>query len=61
MTRSTPFGQIALALAAASLTTLCAAADPIKIGVAGPFTGGSSSRSTATRRRTNAACRSRRS
>jgi len=43
MTRSTPFGQIALALAAASLTTLCAAADPIKIGVAGPFTGGSSS------------------
>lgn len=43
MTRSTQIGQIALALAAASLTTLCAAADPIKIGVAGPFTGGSSS------------------
>ncbi len=35
--------QIALALAAASLTTLSLAADPIKIGVAGPFTGGSSS------------------
>lgn len=40
MTRLT---QIALALAAASLTTLSVAADPIKIGVAGPFTGGSSS------------------
>ena len=40
MTRLT---QIALALAAASLTTASLAADPIKIGVAGPFTGGSSS------------------
>ncbi len=40
MTRLT---QIAAALAAASLTTLSLAADPIKIGVAGPFTGGSSS------------------
>ena len=40
MTRLT---QIAVALAAASLTTFSLAADPIKIGVAGPFTGGSSS------------------
>ncbi|HKW84922.1 MAG TPA: ABC transporter substrate-binding protein [Burkholderiaceae bacterium] len=40
MTRLT---QIAVALAAASLTTASLAADPIKIGVAGPFTGGSSS------------------
>src|SRR6266576_6981201 len=40
MTRLT---QIALAIAAASLTTLSFAADPIKIGVDGPFTGGSSS------------------
>jgi branched-chain amino acid transport system substrate-binding protein len=43
MTRSTQISQIALALAAASLTSLSFAADPIKIGVAGPFTGGSSS------------------
>ena len=35
MTRLT---QLALALAAASLTTSSLAADPIKIGVAGPFT-----------------------
>ena len=40
MTRLT---QLAFALAAASLTTAALAADPIKIGVAGPFTGGSSS------------------
>ena len=43
MTRPTHIAQIAVALAAASLTTLSLAADPIKIGVAGPFTGGSSS------------------
>jgi len=43
MTRTTKIRKIALALAAASLTTLSLAADPIKIGVAGPFTGGSSS------------------
>src|SRR3954454_4195603 len=40
MTRLT---QLALALAAASVTTFSMAADPIKIGVDGPFTGGSSS------------------
>ena len=40
MTRLT---QLALALAAASVTTFALAADPIKIGVDGPFTGGSSS------------------
>src|SRR4051812_39186377 len=40
MTRLT---QLALALAAASVTTFAMAADPIKIGVDGPFTGGSSS------------------
>ena len=34
---------IAGAVALATLTTLATAADPIKIGVAGPFTGGSSS------------------
>jgi branched-chain amino acid transport system substrate-binding protein len=43
MTRPTHVAQIALAIAAASLTTLSFAADPIKIGVDGPFTGGSSS------------------
>jgi len=43
MTRTTKISKMALALAAASLTTLSLAADPIKIGVAGPFTGGSSS------------------
>jgi len=43
MTRTIKISQLALALAAASLTTLSFAADPIKIGVAGPFTGGSSS------------------
>ena len=37
------FTKIATALALASLTTLALAADPIKIGVDGPFTGGSSS------------------
>jgi len=40
MTRLT---QLAIALAAASVTTFAMAADPIKIGVNGPFTGGSSS------------------
>ena len=40
MTRLT---AIAGAVALATLTTLATAADPIKIGVAGPFTGGSSS------------------
>jgi branched-chain amino acid transport system substrate-binding protein len=39
----TRFTKIALALASASLATLSLAADPIKIGVDGPFTGGSSS------------------
>jgi branched-chain amino acid transport system substrate-binding protein len=39
----TRFTKIALALSAASLATLSQAADPIKIGVDGPFTGGSSS------------------
>ena len=43
MTRPTHVAQIALAIAAASLTTLSLAADPIKIAVSGPFTGGSSS------------------
>ena len=37
------FTKIAAAAALASLGTLALAADPIKIGVAGPFTGGSSS------------------
>jgi branched-chain amino acid transport system substrate-binding protein len=37
------FTKIATALALAGLSTLAIAADPIKIGVAGPFTGGSSS------------------
>ena len=36
MTRTTKISKMALALAAASLTTLSLAADPIKIGVAGP-------------------------
>ena len=35
--------KIAAALTLAGLATLASAADPIKIGVAGPFTGGSSS------------------
>ncbi|WP_309678949.1 ABC transporter substrate-binding protein [Polaromonas sp.] len=35
--------QVALASAVLSVTGLAVAADPIKIGVAGPFTGGSSS------------------
>ena len=39
----TSLTQIAGAGALATLSTLAAAADPIKIGVAGPFTGGSSS------------------
>ena len=43
MTRPTHIAHIALALVAASLTTFSFAADPIKIGVDGPFTGGSSS------------------
>ena len=37
------FSKIALAAALAAAGTLALAADPIKIGVAGPFTGGSSS------------------
>ena len=37
------FAKLALASAALSIAGLAAAADPIKIGVAGPFTGGSSS------------------
>ena len=37
------FTQIATAAGLIGLSTLCLAADPIKIGVAGPFTGGSSS------------------
>ena len=37
------FTKIAAAVALASSATLTMAADPIKIGVAGPFTGGSSS------------------
>ena len=37
------FTAIAGAVALATLSTLATAADPIKIGVAGPFTGGSSS------------------
>ena len=37
------FTKISAALALAGLTTLALAADPIKIGVQGPFTGGSSS------------------
>ena len=37
------FSKIALAAALAASGTLALAADPIKIGVAGPFTGGSSS------------------
>ena len=40
----TPFPKkIATAIALAALTTFAVAADPIKIGVDGPFTGGSSS------------------
>ena len=35
--------KIAAALALAGMTSLASAADPIKIGVNGPFTGGSSS------------------
>ena len=35
--------QIAAAISLAGMSTLTMAADPIKIGVAGPFTGGSSS------------------
>jgi branched-chain amino acid transport system substrate-binding protein len=38
-----PLTSMAIAVATASLTTLAFAADPIKIGVDGPFTGGSSS------------------
>jgi branched-chain amino acid transport system substrate-binding protein len=37
------FAKLAIAAAAFSIAGLAAAADPIKIGVAGPFTGGSSS------------------
>jgi branched-chain amino acid transport system substrate-binding protein len=37
------FSKMALAAALATSATLALAADPIKIGVAGPFTGGSSS------------------
>ena len=37
------YTQLATAFALAGLSTLALAADPIKIGVAGPFTGGSSS------------------
>jgi branched-chain amino acid transport system substrate-binding protein len=37
------FAKLAIASAALSIAGLAAAADPIKIGVAGPFTGGSSS------------------
>ena len=37
------FTKIAVAISLAGLSTLTLAADPIKIGVAGPFTGGSSS------------------
>ncbi len=37
------FAKLAIATAAFSIAGLAAAADPIKIGVAGPFTGGSSS------------------
>lgn len=37
------FKKLVLAASIASLATLASAADPIKIGVAGPFTGGSSS------------------
>ena len=37
------FTKIAVAISLASLGSLTLAADPIKIGVAGPFTGGSSS------------------
>ena len=37
------FTKIATAVALASMASLSMAADPIKIGVAGPFTGGSSS------------------
>jgi branched-chain amino acid transport system substrate-binding protein len=37
------FTKVALAIALAGLNGLSLAADPIKIGVAGPFTGGSSS------------------
>ncbi|MBC7548392.1 MAG: ABC transporter substrate-binding protein [Polaromonas sp.] len=37
------FAKLAIAAAALSIAGLAAAADPIKIGVAGPFTGGSSS------------------
>ncbi len=37
------FAKLAIATAAFSISGLAAAADPIKIGVAGPFTGGSSS------------------
>ena len=39
----TRFTKIAAAVALATAATLTLAADPIKIGVAGPFTGGSSS------------------
>ena len=37
------FAKLAIAAAAFSIAGLASAADPIKIGVAGPFTGGSSS------------------
>ena len=37
------FAKLAIASAVLSLAGLAAAADPIKIGVTGPFTGGSSS------------------
>lgn len=37
------FKKLVLAASLASMATLASAADPIKIGVAGPFTGGSSS------------------
>ena len=37
------FAKLAIAAAAFSIAGLATAADPIKIGVAGPFTGGSSS------------------
>ena len=37
------FTKIAAAISLAAISSLTFAADPIKIGVAGPFTGGSSS------------------
>ena len=37
------FAKLAIASAAFCVASLATAADPIKIGVAGPFTGGSSS------------------